>query len=73
MSQFIIEAVVLTFSGGLMGILLGAGAALIMAAVFGWATKVSLFSIILSTTFSIAVGIDIFLLLHRELIVFVHI
>ncbi|MBU4332867.1 MAG: ABC transporter permease [Candidatus Omnitrophica bacterium] len=57
MSQFLIEAVVMTFSGGLIGILLGAGAAFIMAAVFGWATKVSLFSIILSTTFSIAVGI----------------
>lgn len=57
MSQFLIEAVVMTFSGGLMGILLGAGAAFIMAAVFGWATKVSLFSIVLSTTFSIAVGI----------------
>ena len=57
MSQFLIEAVVMTFSGGVMGILLGAGAALIMAVVFGWATKVSLFSIVLSTTFSIAVGI----------------
>ncbi|MFH1061836.1 MAG: ABC transporter permease [Candidatus Omnitrophota bacterium] len=57
MFQFLIEAVVMTFSGGLIGILLGAGAAFIMAAVVGWATKVSLFSIILSTTFSIAVGI----------------
>ncbi|MFH1678336.1 MAG: ABC transporter permease, partial [Candidatus Omnitrophota bacterium] len=57
MSQFLIEAVVMTFSGGIIGILLGAGAALIMAAVFGWATKVSLFSIVISTTFSIAVGI----------------
>jgi len=57
MSQFLIEAVVMTFSGGIIGILSGAGAAFIMAAVFGWATKVSLFSIVLSTTFSIAVGI----------------
>lgn len=57
MSQFLIEAVVMTFSGGIIGILLGAGAAFIMAAVFGWATKVTVFSIILSTTFSIAVGI----------------
>ena len=55
--QFLIEAVVMTFSGGIIGILLGAGAALIMTAVFGWATRVSLFSVILSTTFSIAVGI----------------
>lgn len=57
MVQFLIEAVVMTFSGGLIGILLGASAAFIMAAVVGWATKVSWFSIVLSTTFSIAVGI----------------
>ncbi|MFH1767942.1 MAG: ABC transporter permease [Candidatus Omnitrophota bacterium] len=57
MSQFLIEAVVMTFSGGLIGILLGGGAAMIMTKLAGWATKVSLFSIILSTTFSIAVGI----------------
>lgn len=57
MSQFLIESVVMTFSGGLIGILLGAGIALIMSTFVGWSTKVSLFSIILSTTFSIAVGI----------------
>jgi macrolide transport system ATP-binding/permease protein len=57
MSQFLIEAVVMTFSGGLMGILLGGATALIMSLVLGWSTKVSLFSILLSTTFSIAVGI----------------
>ncbi len=57
MSQFLIESVAMTFSGGIIGILLGIGAAFLMASVFGWATKVSFFSIILSTTFSIAVGI----------------
>jgi macrolide transport system ATP-binding/permease protein len=57
MSQFLIEAVVMTFIGGLIGILLGAGAAFAMAAIFGWATKVTVFSIVLSTGFSIAVGI----------------
>ncbi|MFH1692542.1 MAG: ABC transporter permease [Candidatus Omnitrophota bacterium] len=57
MSQFLIEAVVMTFSGGLMGIVLGATTAFVLSMVAGWATKVSLLSIILSTTFSIAVGI----------------
>lgn len=57
MSQFLIEAVVMTFSGGLMGILLGAGIALILTIFAGWATRVSLFSVILATTFSVAVGI----------------
>ena len=57
MSQFLIESVVMTFSGGLIGILLGAGIALVMSTVVGWSTKVSLLSIILSTTFAVAVGI----------------
>jgi macrolide transport system ATP-binding/permease protein len=57
MTQFLIEAVAMTLSGGLMGILLGVGVAFIMSSVIGWATKVSIFSIILSATFSIAVGI----------------
>jgi len=57
MSQFLIEAVVMTFTGGLIGIALGAGTALILSIFAGWATKVSVFSIILATTFSVAVGI----------------
>lgn len=57
MSQFLIEAVVMTVSGGIMGIVLGTGTAFALSAIAGWATKVSLASIILSTTFSIAVGI----------------
>ncbi|HSV43363.1 MAG TPA: ABC transporter permease, partial [Candidatus Bathyarchaeia archaeon] len=57
MSQFLIESVMMTFSGGIIGIVLGMAAAFVMSAVLGWATRVSLFSIILSTSFSIAVGI----------------
>ena len=57
MSQFLIEAVVMTFTGGLMGIVLGAAIAFILSIFAGWATKVSLFSVILATTFSIAVGV----------------
>lgn len=57
MSQFLIESVVMTFSGGVIGILLGGGTAFMMSVVVGWSTEVTLFSIVLSTTFSIAVGI----------------
>ena len=57
MSQFLIEAVVMTFTGGLMGIALGAGTAFILSIFAGWVTKISFFSIILATTFSVAVGI----------------
>lgn len=57
MTQFLIEAVVMTFIGGIAGIILGSGIAHLMAIFAGWATKISPFSILLATTFSIAVGI----------------
>jgi macrolide transport system ATP-binding/permease protein len=56
MVQFLIEAVVMTFTGGIFGVLFGAGIALLLALVAGWAIRVSTFSIILATGFSIAIG-----------------
>jgi len=58
MHQFLIESIVLTLSGGMMGIALGAGIAGLMAVFIGWATKVSFSSVILATTFSVTVGIS---------------
>ncbi|MDD5439818.1 MAG: ABC transporter permease [Candidatus Omnitrophica bacterium] len=57
MLQFLIEAVVMTFSGGVTGIIFGAGIALLMALIAGWTIKISLFSVILATTFSVVVGV----------------
>jgi macrolide transport system ATP-binding/permease protein len=57
MTQFLIEAVVLTFMGGIAGIVFGSGIAWLLGVFAGWPTKVPGFSIILATTFSIAVGI----------------
>lgn len=56
-SQFLIEAVLMTFAGGLIGVMLGAGVAVLLSVWAGWATKVSIMSIILATTFSAAVGV----------------
>jgi macrolide transport system ATP-binding/permease protein len=56
MVQFLIEAVLMTISGGIVGILCGVGVSVLLALVAGWATKVSLFSIVLATTFSLVVG-----------------
>jgi macrolide transport system ATP-binding/permease protein len=55
--QFLIEAVVMTFSGGAAGVLVGLGTAAFLSVFAGWAIKVSIFSVILATTFSIAVGV----------------
>jgi len=56
--QFLIEAIVLTVGGGLLGIALGTGIAQLMAIIANWATKVSLASVILATLFSIIVGVS---------------
>jgi len=46
----------MTFNGGLMGVAVGSGIAFLMATVAGWTVKVSMFSIVLATGFSIAIG-----------------
>jgi len=57
MVQFLIEAVLMSFIGGVTGILLGMGIATLITIFAGWTVKVSLFSIILATTFSLMIGI----------------
>jgi len=57
MMQFIIESIVMTFTGGALGVLTGSGIALLLAVIAGWTVKVSLFSVILATNFSIIVGL----------------
>jgi len=55
--QFLAEAVMLTFLGGAVGIILGSGLAYGITFFTGLATKISLFSIILA--FSVSAGIGI--------------
>ncbi len=57
MLQFLIEAMILTCLGGLVGIILGIGMSFLLSLLTGWETKISLFSIILATVFSIGIGI----------------
>lgn len=57
MVQFLIEAMLMSFLGGVFGVLLGVGAAILITVFAGWSVKVSLFSVVLSTSFSLAVGI----------------
>ncbi|MBU4590075.1 MAG: ABC transporter permease [Candidatus Omnitrophica bacterium] len=56
MTQFLIESVVMTLSGGLMGILLGMATSVALSFAAGWATRVTISNIILAAGFSIAVG-----------------
>jgi putative ABC transport system permease protein len=54
--QFLVEAVVLSVLGGVIGILLGAGAALMLPIVAGWATVLPWNAIVLSFGVSAAIG-----------------
>jgi len=57
MAQFLIEAVLMSFIGGIVGVLLGGGISMLITLFAGWEVRVSLFSILLATTFSLIVGI----------------
>jgi ABC-type antimicrobial peptide transport system permease subunit len=56
MTQFLIEAIVMTLCGGILGVALGAGAAMVLSLAAGWTTKVSASSVLLATVFSGGVG-----------------
>ncbi|MBU2574483.1 MAG: ABC transporter permease [Elusimicrobia bacterium] len=55
--QFLIEAVILSVIGGLLGILVGAGSSLLLSRISGWAVYVSPFSVALAFGFSATVGV----------------
>lgn len=57
MVQFLIESVVMTVTGGIAGVIVGSGVAALLSLVAGWAVKVSFFSVVLATVFSVAVGL----------------
>ncbi|MDC4206459.1 MAG: FtsX-like permease family protein [Candidatus Manganitrophus sp.] len=55
--QFLMEAVVLSLIGGLLGIALGMAGSKIISTVVQWPTVVSLRAILFASIFSIAIGI----------------
>ena len=56
-TQFLIESIVLSLTGGVVGILLGVGVSVGIPLLLGWPTLVSTASIIGSAVFSAAVGV----------------
>ena len=56
-SQFLIESIVLSLTGGTVGILLGVALSLAIPAMLGWPTLVSFMAIVGSVVFSVAVGV----------------
>jgi putative ABC transport system permease protein len=56
-TQFLIESIVLSLTGGAMGIILGIVASLTIPVLLGWPTLVSFAAIVGSVVFSVAVGV----------------
>jgi len=57
LSQFLIEAALMSFIGGVLGIILGVGISVLITLFSGWAVKISLAPIMMATTFSLVVGV----------------
>jgi len=55
--QFLVEAVVLSLAGGVLGVMLGVASSRIISAFVHWPTIISLSSILLASFFSIAIGV----------------
>lgn len=55
--QFLLEAIVLSFVGGIVGIALGIGSALMVANLLNWPPLLSGWAILFAVTFSLAVGL----------------
>jgi putative ABC transport system permease protein len=55
--QFLVEAIVLSLSGGILGVILGVASSQIISAFVHWPTIISPGSILLATFFSIAIGV----------------
>jgi putative ABC transport system permease protein len=57
LTQFLIEALVLSLLGGITGIVLGVAGSRIITSLVNWPTIISAFSVVLSFGFSIGIGI----------------
>ncbi|MDR0823176.1 MAG: ABC transporter permease [Endomicrobium sp.] len=55
--QFIIESIFVCCSGGIIGIIFGAGASIIISKLADWTTSITLFSIVLAFCFSVIIGL----------------
>ncbi len=55
--QFMIESMVMTISGGIVGIILGVGTSAALTVLAGWATRVTVSNVMLALVFSVGVGI----------------
>jgi len=57
LAQFLMEAVMISFTGGAAGTLLGLGIAFLVSSLAGWPGLIPWYSVVLALTFSIGIGL----------------
>ena len=57
LTQFLVESIVMSLLGGLIGLGIGAGGAAILGNVTGWSTEISALTVFIAVGFSAAVGV----------------
>lgn len=55
--QFLIESIVIGVVGGLIGIVMGIGLSFVISAIFDWQAIISVLAIVVSFSFSVAIGL----------------
>jgi len=55
--QFLIEAIIMTLIGGILGVAAGIGGARLLTTMIGWPTIISFQAIVMAFLFSVAVGV----------------
>lgn len=55
--QFLTEAVLISITGGVIGVILGLGATMLVSKILSWPTSVTLYSIVISFSVCVATGI----------------
>jgi putative ABC transport system permease protein len=55
--QFLVEALVLSLAGGILGIAVGIAASLVIGALAGWGFQFSPLTVVVAVGFSLAVGV----------------
>ena len=57
LTQFLVESIVMSLLGGLVGLGIGVGGAALLGNIMGWNTEISAFTVIVAVGFSAAVGV----------------
>jgi putative ABC transport system permease protein len=57
MKQFLVESVVMSVAGGLIGVLAGFGGSTLLSAITGWSVRLAPPVVVLALVFAAAVGI----------------